>query len=204
MTTTLAEFLRGRERAAAALSRAPAEPDERARVVHEALAPLLRETPAHQQLACHSGCSHCCHFPVGVTFAEASLLCEAIAPDEVLRSRVCAADAATADRAWHELVGEPCPLLEDGACARYVARPLPCRALGSSDAEACEAARRGVGAAPRDESAWWRGLGAIAALTDDDEAAGSRELRSALAAMLRAPAGARGAAFAAARPVPTG
>jgi hypothetical protein len=51
---------------------------------------------------------------------------------------------------------------------------------------------------PRDEAAFWRGLGAAAALAGDPPG-GSRELRSALAALLAHPAD-PAAAFAAARP----
>jgi len=199
MPTSQDEFYRGLERAGAALSRARGGPAERAAAVHDAIADLLRDTDAHERLACRSGCAHCCHFPVGVTFAEAVQIADAIRADDALRERVLADADATGDAAWHQLVGRACPLLRDGACQRYPQRPMPCRALGSLDEAACSASLTANADVPRDEAAWWRGLGAAQAL---DEGHGRRELRSAVAALLRAARGEQAAAFARSRAVP--
>lgn len=216
MATSLDEYYRGFEAAAAALVGRPqaahdADPRTAAAVVHAASSAWLAAAPERPR-ACRSGCAHCCHFPVGVTFGEALLLHEALAQQGAEHQRVLAAARAPGDALpWAELVGQACPLLEHGRCSVYAARPLPCRALASSDANACAAALHGTGAVPRDEVAFWRGVGAVAAL-GRDEPAGSRELRSALLALHavlghqprcgEAELAAARASFAAARPVP--
>lgn len=204
MADTQGEYYRGVEAgaAAAAAARAGAGPAAVAAAVHAAATPLLAADGVPR--ACAPGCAHCCHFPVGVRAAETLRLAAAVAAVPALAARVLAAADATATATWTQLVGVPCPLLVDGRCAVYDARPLPCRALASRDADACAAALRGapVATSPRDEAAWWRGLGLAAAL-DAADATGPRELRSGLAAVLAAadPAAAT-AAFAASRAAP--
>ena len=203
MATTHGEFYRGAEAASAALAaHAHADPAERAAAVHTAMAPLLADPGDGAPRACRDGCAHCCHFPVGITYGEALRLAAAVTTSPPLHARVLTAVAADDDRDWRQLIGRPCPLLHDGRCSTYAARPLPCRALVSSDAAACAEALHGGGAAPRDEVAFWRGLGAAATLAAH-EPAGSRELRSALAALLAVgdEPGAAAIAFRAARPV---
>jgi hypothetical protein len=196
VTTNQREYYAAAERASHAAGdlRGPA----RARVVHASLSP-----DAPPGTACSAGCSHCCRFPVGVRFAEAALLAEAVARHPDLRARVLD-DAAAADSLdWDDLAGRPCPLLVDSRCATYDDRPTPCRALRSFDVARCERALAAPTEVPRDEQGWWRGLGAASVL---DEQHGPRELRSALAALLQvetsAATAARSTAFAAARPVP--
>lgn len=202
MPSNLDEYYRGLEAATAAFAAtAGCSPADRAAAVHDATAPLLAATPFAAGLACRRGCDHCCRFPVGVTFAEAMRLATRVCAHRQLAEAVAAAAAATAGRPWPELVGVPCPLLRGGECAVHDARPLPCRALGSRDAAACAAASTGTdaGDVPRDDVAWWRGLGAGAALAAGPPA-GVRELRAALAAVLAADADPANA-FAAARGV---
>ena len=172
MSTNQREFYIGLERASAA-SVAASGPT-RARAVHETVT-AKGAPPA----ACRSGCDHCCHFPVGVRFDEIMLLAATIRADEALRRRIRREAEQTERHAWEELAGRPCPLLINGHCARYDARPTPCRALRSFDAHACEQALTGRAPVPRDEQTWWRGLGAASLL---DDQLGARELRSALAA----------------------
>ena len=174
MSTNHREFYVGLERAAAA--RAGHAGADGARAVHQTLA-----ANDHTRSACRSGCDHCCHFPVGVRFSEALLLAASISADAQLRATVQRAEEVSRPKSWQDLAGEPCPLLVDGHCARYDARPTPCRALRSFDADACQGALQGTHAVPRDERAWWRGLGAAASLDDE---IGPRELRSAVASLL--------------------
>ena len=174
MSTSHREFYVGLERAAAA--RAGRTDAAGARAVHQTLAADDRA-----RTACRSGCDHCCHFPVGVRFSEALLLAASISADARLRATVLHAEEMSRPKSWQDLAGEPCPLLAEGRCARYDARPTPCRALRSFDADACKGALQGTHAVPRDERAWWRGLGAAAAL---DGEIGPRELRSAVASLL--------------------
>ncbi|MBL8724199.1 MAG: YkgJ family cysteine cluster protein, partial [Planctomycetes bacterium] len=144
--------------------------------------PLLAAGPDSPERACRAGCAHCCHFPVGVTFAEALLLHRTLAAEPVQHAAVLANARADADRPWLDLVGRPCPLLVAGHCSTYDSRPLPCRALASSDEAACASALRGTGTAPRDEVAFWRGLGAASVLAEG-QLGPSRELRSVLCAL---------------------
>jgi hypothetical protein len=181
MATNHAEFYRGAEAAAAAIA-SGASPTAAARAVHQAMLPLLAEGPGSPPRACRAGCAHCCHFPVGVTFAEALLLHRTLAAEPGLHAAVLANARADAERPWRELVGRPCPLLTDGRCSAYDSRPLPCRALASSDDAACAAVLRGTGTAPRDEAAFWRGLGAASVLAKGQPGP-SRELRSVLCAL---------------------
>ncbi|MCA8950541.1 MAG: hypothetical protein KDE27_13640, partial [Planctomycetes bacterium] len=71
------EFYRGLEAAEAALAMRPdAPPGARAAAVHAAIAPLLSPGPDTAPRACARGCDACCHFPVGVTHAEAERLAD--------------------------------------------------------------------------------------------------------------------------------
>lgn len=194
------EFYRGVAAAAQALGRSQA-PAERAAAVHAAMAPLWDDTPHAGHRACRRGCDHCCHLPVGVTYGEVLRLLAAVERLPPLPEHVAAEARRTAAMPWRALVAQPCPLLADGACTVHAARPLACRALASSDADACARALRGPAVVPFDGDALWRGLGAADVLAGAETAAGHRELRSALAAVLAAAPAARAAAFLAARPV---
>ncbi|MGE3171318.1 MAG: YkgJ family cysteine cluster protein [Planctomycetota bacterium] len=163
--------------------------------------------PTRTRWACRAGCAHCCHHPVGVTFAEAAALAFALQrlppAERVAReARVHAAAADAAPAPWSALAGRPCPLLAaDGACVVYADRPLACRAWASTDAAACASHAAGVPVPlPFDEDALALGLGVAAVLAERSVPSGHRELRAALAALL-GPGGVDDAArFAAARP----
>ena len=202
MSTNQAEFYRGLEAAGDALHRcqSPSPADQAARV-HEAIEPLLTQTEHHPQLACRLGCSHCCHYPVGIAYPEAMRLVAAVRSRPELAERINNSNESVREQAWEQLVGVPCPLLIDDACSLHESRPMPCRALGSLDATACADALVTDRAPPRDEEAWWRGLGAAHALAEP-KPGGSRELRSALSAVLAAEEQDTEQAFLAARAAP--
>lgn len=198
MADSHGEFYRGVE-AASRTAPPGADPVQRAAAALAALDALLAPDAQTPPRACRPGCAHCCRFPVGIAFGEALLLAATISGNAGIQRRVAVEAAATTDLPDQDLVGRPCPLLVDAACAAYAARPAPCRALASADAAACERALHGDPDVPRDEAAYWRGLG-VARWLAADPPAGRRELRAALAAVLAADDPA--AAFAAARPAP--
>ncbi|MBL8723746.1 MAG: YkgJ family cysteine cluster protein [Planctomycetes bacterium] len=191
-------FYRGLEAAQHALARSPRVPDAEAQAVHEVTAPLLAQAAAAARVACRSGCAACCHLPVGLQLGEALRLAAACRHDPDLVERIATAAAATAALPWSALAGQPCPLLREGACAAYAARPLACRSLTSSDAAACARGVAGTGDVPIDDVAFWLGQGAAAAL-EAAQPLGPRELRSALHELLQSPAGETEAAAAFAR-----
>jgi hypothetical protein len=204
MPTNQDEFYRGLERAGKALQGKGADcPSSQAESVHNTITALIAETPQAPELACREGCSHCCHFPVGITFPEAMRMAAALTdlPDLQQRIHNNAAEAAT--QAWANLVGQPCPLLVEDRCSIHSCRPMPCRALGSTDELACAESLTTDRIPPRDETAWWRGLGAASALASQPPT-GSRELRSCLSAILTTGEHMAKAAFIASRPVPGG
>jgi Fe-S-cluster containining protein len=107
--------------------------------------------PAMKAMACAAGCSWCCHQIVSVTVAELALVAEAVAALPPQRQAAIAARAADAmakgkgfDQAQWWAAQIRCPLLEDdGLCGIHAARPLPCRAYNSADAEACRRSYHG-------------------------------------------------------------
>lgn len=102
---------------------------------------------SHASVACAKGCDLCCHLRVMATPVEVLGLVDyiqrtlAAAAFATLKARI----AETASR-LHALPPDqvlrtnlPCPLLVDGACSMYPARPLNCRAYHSLDLRACQA-----------------------------------------------------------------
>lgn len=100
-------------------------------VLHEEIdARVAAVVAARPDWPCRRGCDDCCRSlaePPRITEAEWTLLREAIAA--LPAERLARVEAAFAAR----LAGEElraCPLLEDGACSVYAARPLACRTYG--------------------------------------------------------------------------
>lgn len=97
------------------------------------------------KIQCGAGCTHCCHQMVGVSVAELALLREAVAAlPEPARTATKARIAALAAKGrgltqaqwWQARLR--CALLdEQGRCLVHAARPLPCRAMNSSNADVC-------------------------------------------------------------------
>lgn len=101
---------------------------------------------AKQGLACRRGCAFCCHAWVSAKAPEILLAKAAIPPREreAVRAAVEAAFAATgiADPSARAAMAAPCPMLRDGECRIYDARPATCRTAVSLDAELCARAFR--------------------------------------------------------------
>ena len=81
------------------------------------------EADYREHLSCRKGCSDCCrHLSLcRVEGAALALALSGLPTLEAARIRERARRAAPAD---------PCPLLEDGVCLLYAARPLICRTHG--------------------------------------------------------------------------
>lgn len=102
-------------------------------------------TRAHD---CKAGCSYCCHIRVVAQPHEiyylATFMQEHFAPERIR----LVLDQARANRkriapltvAEHIATNIPCPLLEDGKCSAYPARPAKCRSYHSLNVKVCEAA----------------------------------------------------------------
>jgi Fe-S-cluster containining protein len=115
---------------------------------------VIKAVGLEEQMAaiqCGAGCYHCCHQMVGVTGAELALAREAVdALPEPLREHTRARIAEIAERGkgldqagwWQARLR--CPLLDDdGRCLIHAARPLPCRAMNSSNADTCRRSHAG-------------------------------------------------------------
>ena len=97
--------------------------------------------------ACKPGCDACCHLRVDATAQEIFGLIDYVAEHQGaaamqrLHTRVDTFRAAMAglDREARLRRNDPCPLLQDGRCSAYGARPLMCRRHHSLDAQACQA-----------------------------------------------------------------
>jgi Fe-S-cluster containining protein len=95
--------------------------------------------------ACKAGCGSCCHQVVGITIAEEAMVVAAVnalsaESRQRLKKRVAAADCKLANLPvdqW-QAARVPCPLLEDSQCVIHADRPLPCRAVLSTNAGTCQ------------------------------------------------------------------
>lgn len=97
--------------------------------------------------ACRRGCGWCCHQPVFLTAAETVVLIAHLRATwnneqlnhlrDVLAARAAERHAQVEDRTLLA-AGPPCVFLdEDNACTVHSARPLTCRGISSSSAQAC-------------------------------------------------------------------
>lgn len=110
-----------------------------------ALIPAIGLEPQMAAIQCGAGCYQCCHQMVGVTAAELALVRGAVdALPEPLRTETRARIKAIADKgkgvsqaAWWAARLRCALLDEDGRCLVHAARPLPCRAMNSSDVGIC-------------------------------------------------------------------
>jgi hypothetical protein len=110
------------------------------------LARQRRADPAFgRQLAeveCRKGCAFCCHLNVTATALEAlhiAALLRMGGRADLERSVSAASEALSGLDASARLARKSaCPLLVQGACSIYLARPIACRTLLSLSARACE------------------------------------------------------------------
>ncbi|CCQ73734.1 YkgJ family cysteine cluster protein [Magnetospira sp. QH-2] len=108
------------------------------------LATISAQQPPPRPLACKAGCHFCCHnFQVHLSPIElfgivqtlrATLNIEALVPS--LQSALAMREAALREDTGQLFF--PCPLLEDGKCRVYAARPFICRGFNAYDASVCE------------------------------------------------------------------
>lgn len=110
-----------------------------------------------KQISCVKGCSHCCHYLVGVTAAEAFCIYREIMAMSDTRQAAIISESITAAQAiaakglgdmkatdpsglshWYGDLDISCPALRDGVCSMYEQRPLACReCLTTSDPDRC-------------------------------------------------------------------
>lgn len=92
-------------------------------------------------LACRRGCAHCCHTFVSARAPEILFVKGAIPgrDRETVRAAVDDAYAVTGSLGpdGRGAMAHPCPMLRDGACRVYQARPMTCRMAVSQSAEIC-------------------------------------------------------------------
>lgn len=81
------------------------------------------ETDFRSQIACRRGCDACCRH-LSLFRVEGVVLARA------LREMPEPAAARIRDRARHASADGPCPLLDNGVCQLYAARPIICRTHG--------------------------------------------------------------------------
>lgn len=102
---------------------------------------------SHASVACVKGCDLCCQLRVMTTPVEvlglADYIRRTLAADAfaALKARIAEAASRLHVLPPHHVLRTnlPCPLLVDGTCSMYPARPLNCRAYHSRDPRACQA-----------------------------------------------------------------
>ena len=97
------------------------------------------------RVACRSGCTYCCTFPVAASAPEvlaiAAFVRERLDEERqaALNARVEANIAVTdgMDMSQRDRVRLECPFLEAGKCSVYEVRPIACRGVSSYSVEDC-------------------------------------------------------------------
>lgn len=104
------------------------------------------------QVSCRKGCSNCCHHPFLITVAEGVLLYRWLAAhgrwSPSTRTRIEEARDKTLGLSFHVwlMSNLACPILEDGKCLAYDARPTHCRTTYSmGDPAMCHPHGLGMG-----------------------------------------------------------
>lgn len=132
------------------LSNGGSEGASRAAALSLRLASVMIDGIARREApACHRGCDHCCHFAISASAPEILHLARTLryggAAAAPIIDRIAARRSETAGMGLEALMAQslPCPMLSDGVCGAYAARPIVCRQFMSRSAEACGAARAG-------------------------------------------------------------
>jgi len=97
------------------------------------------------RVACHNGCHWCCHQAVYANSYELHFLSEQVKKNftnESLSSLISLTEnkcAQTSVLSENEILKfkSPCPLLKNGSCSIYSARPMACRIYLSTKLESC-------------------------------------------------------------------
>jgi Fe-S-cluster containining protein len=98
-----------------------------------------------KNIACRSGCAHCCHQMVGASPLEVFLMAEAInnqyADQKNTLLERLALHATQAENNWDQppRYDQACPFLIESRCSIYAVRPSGCRKAHSLDVARCEA-----------------------------------------------------------------
>ena len=97
-----------------------------------------------QAVNCKMGCDWCCHQPVFALDYELNYLLDFIKKNLTDEISAIKKRAAQKNNKFKELNGEnllnakhPCPLLKNGACLAYAARPMACRIYLSYRVKTC-------------------------------------------------------------------
>ncbi len=109
------------------------------------LAAVRRANGAPAPTACREGCNYCCHLQVEISVPELVTLVAYIVENfskeeiEALKGRVYEAERQTRGlNSYERLFARVlCPLLSDGRCSVYPARPLVCRGYNSHNWAIC-------------------------------------------------------------------
>lgn len=99
----------------------------------------------NQTPACKNGCHWCCHQPVFALSYELNYLSNFLnANFSVSLMKEISLRAAGKRKKLEDMKGDallnskfPCPLLENGSCIAYAARPVACRIYLSTNLESC-------------------------------------------------------------------
>jgi len=94
-----------------------------------------------ERLACRRGCAHCCHTFVSARAPEILFVKRAIPGRDGATVRAAVEEAyavtGTLGPGARGGMARACPMLRDGACQVYQARPMTCRMAVSESAEIC-------------------------------------------------------------------
>ena len=113
--------------------------------IEHTTAALKDQDPPGQPPACEAGCSCCCCVQVQVLPPEvlhlAGHLKKTRSQEELAALSTALAEHGNRVKGLtpgqQSAIDDPCPLLVDGLCSVYEARPIACRSANSTDAQRC-------------------------------------------------------------------